>query len=72
VHYLKIQELFFIKMKANPKKAEKRQTYIRITSLVVVSGSNICSSSVVMIIVNYSNPYSRIGIILASRKPRGK
>jgi hypothetical protein len=40
------QEFFFIRIKAKPNKNTKIPTYIMITSLVVVSGSSICSSSV--------------------------
>jgi hypothetical protein len=40
------QEFFFIRKKAKPNKNAKIPTYIMSTSLVVVSGSSICSSSV--------------------------
>jgi hypothetical protein len=39
------QEFFFSRTKAKPNKKPKMPTYIKRTSLVVVSGSSICSSS---------------------------
>jgi hypothetical protein len=40
------QEFFFSRIKAKPNKKPKIPTYIKRTSLVVVSGSSICGSSV--------------------------
>ena len=51
------QEFFFIRIKAKPNKKTNIPIYIKITSLVVVSGSSICSSFVKDNKTN--NPYSK-------------